>query len=296
MAPAGRSQQLTRRRVACALSPQAEEEDESFFVRASQQAAQDRMQQLRDGTDTLAISLSLSSPDASRDVPVESKGAELTKDGPEVVTEAGGHKEEEEKVQTPANETELPTTLTQSLSNYHFQRKLLEARLLMSNQATLANADKVPEMGSENEQARVTTPEFEIPSTDARSPPDYQFQRKLLETQLLMDKQSKVANASKVAEMGSENQRRHTITTENTQSPSGAFEEADAAHSTSDVRNENLATEALTSPGVRLSSDGKKLFEPPPSASEVNADNVNQGLLVLTRAFVALGSIVDKKG
>jgi len=42
-----------------------------------------------------------------------------------------------------------------------------------------------------------------------------------------------------------------------------------------------------------LSSDGKELFEPS-STMEVNEENVNTGLYVLTRSLVALKSILDK--
>ena len=42
-----------------------------------------------------------------------------------------------------------------------------------------------------------------------------------------------------------------------------------------------------------LSSDGKELFEPS-SSMEVNEENVNTGLYVLTRSLVALKSILDK--
>jgi hypothetical protein len=43
-----------------------------------------------------------------------------------------------------------------------------------------------------------------------------------------------------------------------------------------------------------LSSDGKELFEPSSSSMEVNEENVNTGLYVLTRSLVALKSILDK--
>jgi len=46
----------------------------------------------------------------------------------------------------------------------------------------------------------------------------------------------------------------------------------------------------------RLSSDGKALYEPKQSEpGEVNQDNVDMGLLVLTQGLFALKSIVDKK-
>lgn len=46
----------------------------------------------------------------------------------------------------------------------------------------------------------------------------------------------------------------------------------------------------------RLSSDGKALYEPKQSEpGEVNQDNVDMGLLVLTQGLYALKSIVDKK-
>ena len=46
----------------------------------------------------------------------------------------------------------------------------------------------------------------------------------------------------------------------------------------------------------RLSSDGKELYEPKQSEpGEVNQDNVDMGLLVLTQGLFALKSIVDKK-
>ena len=44
-----------------------------------------------------------------------------------------------------------------------------------------------------------------------------------------------------------------------------------------------------------LSSDGKELYEPSQSALEMNQENVDMGLLVLTRAMLQLKAIVDKE-
>ena len=54
------------------------------------------------------------------------------------------------------------------------------------------------------------------------------------------------------------------------------------------------AEEEGTTSANKLSSDGKKIFEPSKSALEMNQENVDMGLLVLTRAMLTLQSIVDE--
>eukprot|EP00984_Skeletonema_dohrnii_P035814 scaffold36018_cov189-Skeletonema_dohrnii-CCMP3373.AAC.2 len=44
----------------------------------------------------------------------------------------------------------------------------------------------------------------------------------------------------------------------------------------------------------KLSSDGKVIYEPFQAALDINQENVDNGLMVLTRSFLVLNSIVQR--
>lgn len=137
-----RSQKIVRKRVVCSLSQHAIEEDSSFFVRASEWAAKQRMQQLKDKTDNLAVSSSSSIFDIPQDAPVDGNEIKTAEGDPGLVTKIEGRQEEGEKNQPR----------TQKLATHHcdFQRRLLETRLHMETREKKANAAKRPELGMAN--------------------------------------------------------------------------------------------------------------------------------------------------
>lgn len=62
------------------------------------------------------------------------------------------------------------------------------------------------------------------------------------------------------------------------------------------VEGSSAAIETIAEPPQsKLSSDGKEIFEPSRSALDMNQENVDMGLLVLTRSFLTLKSILDRK-
>jgi len=143
----------------------------------------------------------------------------------------------------------------------------------------------------------------------------FTFQRKLLETRLLMDEKEKLANASKDLETARESKEADMGTTTETVSSSVATEEkipksskseddfattgtgpnADTTNTSLVSEKEKIPIESQPATTPRLSSDGKEIFEPSPSSLTVDPEKVGMGLLVLTRSLLALKSILDKE-
>lgn len=101
----------------------------------------------------------------------------------------------------------------------------------------------------------------------------------------------------KAVEIKSDSSSDTTATEKPTEEKSLDDQKEDTAETTAVQSSDSQP--ALTPNTPKLSSDGKVLFEPSPesssSSSEVNQENVDLGLFVLTRSLLTLKSIVDKQ-
>lgn len=305
-----------RRQLIFPLSQSAGDEDDgSFFLNASRQAAQQRMQQLKEGNDPLAISLSSPSLDDSGvgDDPkalftVNVEGEEVDTDkNPAASTEKGGGTQE---VKTPVDpfekRQEEQKQIASSQSSYKFQKALLESRLLMNKRVKLSkegNEDLEASGGSEptveeNEELEASGGSEEVESATAM--PETKFEGGSTTTSLEVDE-----TIITVAKPGKDaaSQGDKEITDETILDLISAIEsttterDTDSAKKTLDAKEEDSFSPPESQPTTDsgLSSDGKAIFEPSPSSLKVNPENVDMGLLVLTQSLITLQSILNKK-
>lgn len=311
-----------------------EEADDTFFFKASQLAAQQRMQQLKDGDDPLAISLASattslppqSKEDAVSGVEVESKNEEATNDdatayeqspsldgAPQKIgstlSPSGGEEEvkrdmvyqpmadgitaeDAEKVRVARvsgeillsdGDKSLPeddaTTSTEDAASAPSESIEVEPTAEEAEMKRLARLDAADEAiksskhSNAEETGEVATP---APTQEEKVPVDpFEQRRKKQETQ----------SGSSTAE---DEVKVSVIEPESASSPTPSQNDT--------VEGSSAAIETIAEPPQsKLSSDGKEIFEPSRSALDMNQENVDMGLLVLTRSFLTLKSILDRK-
>ena len=343
--------------------PNMEEEggDGSFFLSASQQAANDRYELLKQGKDPLAISLStapaqeesqqeqqqqdtaekeevtaaVNESDSIDDntTGVESLPTLQTDDYDDLLSSLSespmAQSLEEEKEDTTAANTELEESSASSTLDeikrvedeiaavksqikYKFQKRLMDTRMAFDDaervgegstaeemeaarNARLAAADQVKEVlvsGEELEEEAAAPP---VPtSTDSTSTVDAGEGSTAEEMEEA--RKARLAEADEIAK-----------TLKNSEPTAVTAPTTSTVQVEEEVKEETIEPVVETSPAAskieeepsnanqsKLSSDGKVIYEPSQAALDINQENVDNGLMVLTRSFLVLNSIVQR--
>ena len=327
----------TRRVSTCIYSvpylPNMEEEgdDGSFFLSASQQAANDRYELLKQGKDPLAISLSTSSvqevtqKEQKQNV-VENEEVAVVNDvtsdsadnnddddaAPSLTLEKDEYNDilssvsespmaqslEEKKEDTPtgSDSTSILDEIKRvedEIEEVKSQMKdKIDARMAESakrvgegstakDDANLAAADQVATESKSDEKVEEEVVAAAVPtSTDSTSDVH-------AEDGSIVEEMEDARKARLVATEEIEVTESSAVTTPTSQSEEEKEEEIKA-----DAGIENLPAPAQEEP--KLSSDGKVLYEPTQEELDINQENIENGLMVLTRSFLVLNSIVQR--
>ena len=172
--------------------------DDTFFTKASQLAARKRMEELKNGADPIAVALSKCSNPSQRqeesaetEEPQQLVGEEKIPQDPfqlgawKEIQEMRNRKSSEESGSSESSDDKLILTRTaeggttvkrevpQSSGQYHFQKDLLETRLLMEQRSRLRQQNKEIEErieGWEREMQNLVTIEDEVDNGDSDSP------------------------------------------------------------------------------------------------------------------------------
>ncbi|KAK1738364.1 hypothetical protein QTG54_011033 [Skeletonema marinoi] len=341
--------------------PSMEEEgdDGSFFLSASQQAANERYELLKQGKDPLAISLSIApaqeeSQEQEQDTAekeevtaavnesdsiddntgVESLPTLQTDDYDNLLSSlsesplAQSLEEEEEEDTTAATELEEGSSASSTLDEikrvedeitavksqikYKFQKRLMDTRMQFDDaervgegntaeemeaarNARLAAADQVKQVlvsgeELEEEEAAVSVPT----STDSTSTVDAGEGSTAEEMEEA--RKARLAEADEIAK-----------TLKNIEPTAVTAPTTSTVQVEEEVEEETIEPVVETSPAAskieeepsnanqsKLSSDGKVIYEPSQAALDINQENVDNGLMVLTRSFLVLNSIVQR--
>ncbi|KAL9186309.1 hypothetical protein ACHAXT_005547 [Thalassiosira profunda] len=248
------------------------DDDETFFFRASQLAAQRRKERMREGRDSLAVELSSTSGGATavKEEEEDVKAMEGDAEGASATEEEtrGESKENpfpSQDVKVPVDPFQLRQKQQQEppvkpRGRDDFQRKLLETRLLMEENAKLAR--KVKELEETNESVAESMGEVDQTVMDQVAGKESAPVGSAVSEPITLDDYAALLSGIETKEEEEEKPR----------------QESSAAQS-----------------GPRLSSDGKELFEPSPEALAVDKEKVNEGLMTLTRGLLALQSIVNRE-
>ncbi|KAL7445376.1 hypothetical protein ACHAXM_009790 [Skeletonema potamos] len=348
----------------------AEGDDGSFFLRASQQASKDRYEMLKQGKDPWAISLSTasvkeepqqqqqdniakeevaavnevpSSSDSNGETSSSSPPAKADYDGLLSESPLAQSQEEEMKKKEDTEQiihveesssTTSSTTLDEikrvedeiatvkSQMKYRFQKRLLDARLAYNNvnrvgegstaeemeaarKARLAAADEVAKMlksGDELEEEEEVLPT--TASTSTVNAGEGSTAEEMEET-----RNARLSEADEVAKTLKRTVNPTSVTGATSTVPLEE-EENEEAKSDPELKTQPVSfTPPSPSPAAaatiseedasnaqqpRLSSDGKEIYEPSQSALSINQENVDNGLMVLTRSYLVLNSIVQR--
>jgi len=342
--------------------PSMEEEgdDGSFFLSASQQAANDRYELLKQGKDPLAVSLSTA--------PAQEESQEQQQDTAEkkevtaAVNESGSIDDNNTGVESlPTLQTDDYDDLLSSLSESPMAQSLEEEE----KEDTTAATELEEESSASSTLVEIKRVEDEIAAV--KSQIKYKFQKRLMDTRMQFDDAERVGEGSTAEEMEAARNARlaaadqvkqvlvsgeeleeeeaavsvptSTDSTSTVDAGEGStaeemeearkarLAEADeiaktlknieptavTAPTTSTVQVEEEAKEETIEPVVetspaaskieeepsnanqsKLSSDGKVIYEPSQAALDINQENVDNGLMVLTRSFLVLNSIVQR--
>jgi hypothetical protein len=256
-----------------------DEGDDSFFIMASQEAYRQRIQRMRK---------------SKMEDPLVPKA---------LASEMLHEKEEEVKKNSLLNSSSSTTTTEKDNERLH--RSLLETRLAYDAidtglLAAVASAEPKPYAITEpiSDTSEVNDGRSRDRSIRTGGDDEEQLHRSLLETRLAYE----AIDSGLLAAVAATEPKPYDIIAESESDE----EEALLKSPKSSTIHESVVSSLLetldeTSPPPKqlgrrlLSSDGKELFEPSNlSSMEVNEENVNAGLYVLTRSLVALKSILEK--
>mmetsp|Transcript_32063 Transcript_32063/g.64782 ORF Transcript_32063/g.64782 Transcript_32063/m.64782 type:complete len:416 (+) Transcript_32063:74-1321(+) len=343
--------------------PSMEEEgdDGSFFLSASQQAANERYELLKQGKDPLAVSLSTApaqeesqeqqqqqdtaekeevtaavneSDSIDDNTGVESLPTLQTDDYDDLLSSlsespmAQSLEEEEKEDNTAATQLEEGSSTSSTLDEikrvedeiaavksqikYKFQKRLMDTRMQFDDaervgegstaeemeaarNARLAAADQVKQVlvsgeELEEEEAAVSVPT----STDSTSTVDAGEGSTAEEMEEA--RKARLAEADEIAK-----------TLKNIEPTAVTAPTTSTVQVEEEVEEETIEPVVETSPAAskieeepsnanqsKLSSDGKVIYEPSQAALDINQENVDNGLMVLTRSFLVLNSIVQR--
>mmetsp|Transcript_32481 Transcript_32481/g.55386 ORF Transcript_32481/g.55386 Transcript_32481/m.55386 type:complete len:412 (-) Transcript_32481:34-1269(-) len=339
--------------------PSMEEEgdDGSFFLSASQQAANERYELLKQGKDPLAISLSTA--------PAQEESQEQEQDTAEK-EEVTAAVNESDSIDDNTGVESLPTLQTDDYDN--LLSSLSEspmAQSLEEEEKEDTTAATELEEGSSTSSTHDEIKRVEDEIAAVKSQIKYKFQKRLMDTRMQFDDAERVGEGNTAEEMeaarnarlaaadqvkqvlvsGEELEEEEASVPTSTDSTSTVdagegstaeeMEEARKARlaeadeiakamknvestavtvpTTSTVQVEEEAKEETIEPVVetspaaskieeepsnanqsKLSSDGKVIYEPSQAALDINQENVDNGLMVLTRSFLVLNSIVQR--
>ena len=311
--------------------------DGSFFLNASQQAAKDRYEMLKQGKDPLAISLST----ASIKEDISQQNESINVDESIQLNESSDDDD--------SNNTDTASTLTLEKDDYNDFLTSLSDSPMAEETTGASSAVQKPSKSTVDEIKRV---ENEIAAVkrqiNARMNTDSEKRAGEGSTAEEMeatrnarlaaaDKIKKILEGEKQLEdaMGTSSTDSASITNAGEGSTAEEMEEARnlrlaaadeianklkqtaesskvAAHTIEEETKDELKTaseveaqqESSSEPvsvgkeentnKSKLSSDGKAIYEPSQSQLEMNQENVQNGLMVLTRSFLVLNSVVDR--
>ena len=266
--------------------------DDSFFVMASREAYRERIKRMRN---------------TNMEDPSLPKAMTSASIGERLLGEKMLHEEEAKNslLNSSSSTTTTTTTATTEKDNERLHRSLLETRLAYDaiDSGLLAAVEFAEPKPYVIKESIVDTTE----ANDGRSSgsrlrrtggddEEEQLHRSLLETRLAYE----AIDSKLLAAVAAAEPKPYVI------AESGSDDEAQLKPPKSSTIHDSVVSLLETldeddddDPPLQqgrtiLSSDGKELFEPSSSSMEVNEENVNTGLYVLTRSLVALKSILDK--
>lgn len=355
------SQTSSRSTTELSLSVEIEEDD--FFSKASQSAAQERMQQLQDGESPLAVSLSTttivsSSDDTDSDVKIPNEpqlSSSSTKDNkqdepsdikvpiePKLPREPPTIQQVVQQIDSTQiiDDAEMlpPTIITEGMTAEEAElvrkARLGDAVLLQEEEGEtetpLAPVDEATQSQQTAEQTQTTKKEEDEEPTaeEAEEKRNARLDAADKVAQTLLKEEFPIVDDNDVTvkddtEEDGDDRNTNSLYEEMIKVPIDPFQEkkstSDEVENTEEKKprepddtkpatdddststDEPISSSSSSSPpdsnGSKklLSSDGKELYEPSQSALEMNQENVDMGLLVLTRAMLQLKAIVDKE-
>lgn len=355
------SQTSSRSTTELSLSVEIEEDD--FFSKASQSAAQERMQQLQDGESPLAVSLSTttivsSSDDTDSDVKIPNEpqlSSSSTKDNkqdepsdikvpiePKLPREPPTIQQVVQQIDSTQliDDAEiLPPTIIKEGMTAEEAELVRKARLgddvLLQEEegeteTPLAPVDEATQSQQTAEQTQTTKKEEDEEPTaeEAEEKRNARLDAADKVAQTLLKEEFPIVDDNDVTvkddtEEDGDDRNTNSLYEEMIKVPIDPFQEkkstSDEVENTEEKKprepddtkpatdddststDEPISSSSSSSPpdsnGSKklLSSDGKELYEPSQSALEMNQENVDMGLLVLTRAMLQLKAIVDKE-
>ncbi|EJK64343.1 hypothetical protein THAOC_14933, partial [Thalassiosira oceanica] len=237
---------------------------DDFFVQASQLAAKQRLKELRSGADPIAVALSKCSNTSQ--TPEES-----------VETEESQQRVGEEKI--PQDPFRLGAW-----------KEIQTMRENKANGISSEDGGSSEPSGDKLVLTRTadggTTVEREEVLQSSVSD-QYQSHKDLLETRLLMEQRIRIRQQNEEIEERIETRERET---------KNEVDDGDSDSPVSEKPKDPMKTSFSSKKGIaKLSSDGKELFEPTQEMLDINQENVQKGIVVLTAGLMALQSIVDKE-
>ena len=265
-----------------------DEGDDSFFIMASQEAYRQRIQRMRN---------------TKMEDPLLPKAlASSASIGEKLVKEMLHDKEEEVKKNSLLNSSSSTTTTEKDNERLH--RSLLESRLAYDAidaglLAAIAVAEPKPYEITEpiSDTSKVNDGRSRDNIIRTGGDDEEQLHRSLLETRLAYE----AIDSGLLAAVVAAEPKPYDIIAEYESDEEALLKSPKSSTIHESVVSSLLETLDETSPPPKqlgrrlLSSDGKELFEPSNlSSMEVNEENVNAGLYVLTRSLVALKSILEK--
>ena len=353
------SQTSSRSTTELSLSVEIEEDD--FFSKASQSAAQERMQQLQDGESPLAVSLSTttivsSSDDTDSDVKIPNEpqlSSSSTKDNkqdepsdikvpiePKLPREPPTIQQVVQQIDSTQiiDDAEMlpPTIITEGMTAEEAElvrkARLGDAVLLQEEEGEtetpLAPVDEATQSQQTAEQTQTTKKEEDEEPTaeEAEEKRNARLDAADKVAQTLLKEEFPIVDDNDVTvkddtEEDGDDRNTNSLYEEMIKVPIDPFQEkkstSDEVENTEEKKprepddtkpatdddststDEPISSSSSSPPsnGSKkiLSSDGKELYEPSQSALEMNQENVDMGLLVLTRAMLQLKAIVDKE-
>lgn len=343
--------------------PSMEEEgdDGSFFLSASQQAANERYELLKQGKDPLAVSLSTAPAQEESQEEQQQQDTAEKEEVTAAVNESDSIDDNTGVESLPTLQTDDYDDLLSSLSESPMAQSLEEEEKEDTTAATEL------EEGSSTSSTHDEIKRVEDEIAAVKSQIKYKFQKRLMDTRMQFDDAERVGEGSTAEEMEAARNARlaaadqvkqvlvsgeeleleeaaapvptSTDSTSTVDAGEGStaeemeearnarLAEADeiaktlknieptavTAPTTSTVQVEEEAKEETIEPVVetspaaskieeepsnanqsKLSSDGKVIYEPSQAALDINQENVDNGLMVLTRSFLVLNSIVQR--
>lgn len=355
------SQTSSRSTTELSLSVEIEEDD--FFSKASQSAAQERMQQLQDGESPLAVSLSTttivsSSDDTDSDVKIPNEpqlSSSSTKDNkkdepidikvpiePQLPREPPTIQQVVQQIDSTQiiDDAEMlpPTIITEGMTAEEAElvrkARLGDDVLLQEEEGEtetpLAPVDEATQSQQTAEQTQTTKKEEDEEPTaeEAEEKRNARLDAADKVAQTLLKEEFPIVDDNDVTvkddtEEDGDDRNTNSLYEEMIKVPIDPFQEkkstSDEVENTEEKKprepddtkpatdddststDEPISSSSSSSPpdsnGSKklLSSDGKELYEPSQSALEMNQENLDMGLLVLTRAMLQLKAIVDKE-